>query len=381
MSPFVLLGKWWGYMFPLKSEHNIFLFFPSADIGGAPKVNTDIARCVKDKNPLIIFSKKPINNQFKELFNIEGVEILDLYPYLDRKLLHFVNFFFRGVIASWINRAKDPVVFGGESLFFYKIIPHINKNIPCIELCHLPTWFPYTIGFIDRINERIFSTNKLKEDVIRLYDKNHIDPLLYKRLYFVDNAVAIPAYKETNNPRLEVVFIGRGAPQKRVHLVAAIARKMQEANDNIHFSFVGDVENIIETSKYPYCRFYGNVSDTALMEKIYRESDVLILTSASEGLPIVVMTMMAYGKIVISTAVNGIPDYITHMKNGLLISVTGENKIVEQGVDLLRLLIKDPELKTRLGKNNRQIAQEKFSQEVFCRKYREILLRELQLPK
>jgi len=373
MSPFVLLGKCWGRMFPLKSSHGIFLFFPSADIGGSPKVNADIATCVKDKKPLIIFSKKPNNNQFLEMFQIEGVDIIDLHPYLDRKPLHFVNFFFRGVIASWINHAKDPVVFGGESLFFYKIIPHINKSIPCIELCHLPTWFPYTIGFIGRINKRIFSTNKLKGDVISLYDKNHMDPLLYQRLYFIDNAVTIPEYKETNNPRLEVVFIGRGARQKRIHLVAAIARKMQEANDNIHFSFVGDVENIIDTGKYPYCRFYGNVSDAVLMEKIYRESDVLILTSASEGLPIVVMTMMAYGKIVLSTAVNGIPDYITHLKNGLLISETDENKIVEQGADLLRLLIKDPELKARLGKNNRQTAIEKFSGEVFCSKYREIL--------
>jgi glycosyltransferase involved in cell wall biosynthesis len=71
--------------------------------------------------------------------------------------------------------------------------------------------------------------------------------------------------------------------------------------------------------------------------------------------------------------VNGIPDYIKHLKNGLLISETDENKIVEQGVDLLRLLIKDPELKARLGKNNRQTAIEKFSGEVFCRNYREIL--------
>lgn len=374
MSPFVLLGKWYGSMFPLTSQHNIFLFFPSADIGGSPKVNADIARCIKDRKPLIIFSKKPNNNRFRGLFQIEGVEITDLYPYLDRKFLHFVNFFYRGVIASWINHAKDPVVFGGESLFFYKMIPHINKNIPCIELCHLPTWFPYTIGFIDRINKRIFSTNKLKEDVISLYDKNHIDPLLYKRLYFIDNAVAIPEDKETNNPRLEVVFIGRGAPQKRIHLVAAIARKMHLANDNIHFSFVGDVGNIIDTNEYPYCRFYGNVSDTTHMEKIYRDSDVLILTSAAEGLPIVVMTMMAYGKIVLSTAVNGIPDYITHMKNGLLISETEEDKIVEQGVALLRLLINDPGLKVRLGKSNRQIAMEKFSGDVFCRKYRDILL-------
>src|SRR4029077_2231942 len=141
----------------------------------------------------------------------------------------FVNFFFRGVIASWINKEKDAIVFGGESLFFYKIIPHVRKDIPCIELCHLPTWLPYSIGFIDRINKRVFSTIKLKEQVIQQYDENNIRKELYERLYFIDNAIDIPQYQEIENPKTEVVFIGRGSPQKRVPLIAAIAEKMYKA--------------------------------------------------------------------------------------------------------------------------------------------------------
>ena len=372
--PFVLLGKLFGLIFPLKTKHNIFLFFPSADIGGSPQVNIDITQCIKEQHPIIIFSKKPNNNKFKEQFAIDGVKILDLHPYIDKKIFHFINFFFRGVIASWINTAEEPVVLGGEGIFFYKVIPHIRKNIPCIEVSHLPTWLPYNIGFIDRVNTRIFSTNKLKEDVVRQYDENKIDPALYKRLYFIDNAIDIPEYEEVNNPQTEVVFIGRGSPQKRVNLIAAIAKEMHEANDKIHFSFVGDVDKMISPGDFPYCRFYGNVGDINKMKTIYSQSDVLILTSAFEGLPVVVMTMMAYGKIVLSTAVNGIPDYIKHMENGLLITETEENKIVEQGISLLRLIIGEPDLKKKLGKKSREIAIEKFSREVFCRTYREILL-------
>ncbi|MEJ0107140.1 MAG: hypothetical protein WDO19_33455 [Bacteroidota bacterium] len=59
---------------------------------------------------------------------------------------------------------------------------------------------------------------------------------------------------------------------------------------------------------------------------------------------------------------------------GLLITETEEDKIIEQGVNLLRLLINNPELKTKLGINNRQIAMEKFSRKVFCETYREILV-------
>ncbi len=374
MSPFVGTGKLCGWLFPLKKQPSLFLFFPNADIGGSPRVNIDLIQCTKDAKPLVIFSKKPKNNGFKDFFAIKGVSIVDLHRYIDHKPFHFMNFFFRGVVASWINRAEHPVMLGGECIFFYKMLPHVKKSVRCIELSHLPTWLPYNIGFIDRIDLRIFSTLQLKKQVIRQYEENNIDRNLYERLTFIDNAIDIPPYQKVNNERLEVVFIGRGSPQKRVHLIAAIAARMHAANDPVHFSFVGDVENSIPTGDFPFCRFYGNVSDEALMHTIYRQSDVLILTSAFEGLPMVVMTMMAYRKVVLSTAVNGIPDYIKHLSNGLLIEETGEEQIIEKGVALLRLLINDPALKEKLGANNREIAQAKFSRELFCQTYRKILL-------
>src|SRR5436190_16310374 len=90
MFPFVLLGKLAGKLFPLKTKHNLFLFSPSADIGGSIKVNAEIMECIKDQKPLVIFSKKPKNNQFRYLFEKEGVRIIDLHKYVDNKLYHFI---------------------------------------------------------------------------------------------------------------------------------------------------------------------------------------------------------------------------------------------------------------------------------------------------
>ena len=371
MMPFVVLGRIYGRLFPMKSNARIFLFCPSADIGGAVRVNADIANCIKDLNPLIIFSKKPKNNGHAELF--KDFRILDLSGKIDNKLFHFVNFFYRGVLAYWINKAQDPIVFGGESLYFYKIIPHIKKQSLRIDLCHLPTWFPYTIGFIDLIDCRIFSTQKLKENTELLYRRNHLPDLFFKRLHFIENKIDIPEYHEMDNKDLEVVFIGRGAPQKRVDLIVAIARQMFEEKAPVHFSFVGDVDNIINPSEYPYCKFYGNIRDDEKMNTIYQHSDVLILTSAYEGLPLVVMQMMARGKVVISTAVNAIPDYINDMENGLLIRASIDDNIVTEGVNLLQLLIDNPSLKTRLGQRSRELAFEKFNGQLFCREYRSAL--------
>jgi glycosyltransferase involved in cell wall biosynthesis len=100
----------------------------------------------------------------------------------------------------------------------------------------------------------------------------------------------------------------------------------------------------------------------------------LILTSAYEGLPIVIMDMMARGKIVLSTAVDGIPDYITHLENGMLITEKDETKIVQQGVELLRLLLTRPDLKREMERRSYQYALRHFSGETFCHSYRKFLL-------
>ena len=374
MYPFVLLGKIMSPFFKLKKQHRIFIFCPSADIGGSIQVNIDLCSCFADQLPLVIFSKKPKNNEFLPLFNIKGVSTIDLHRYVDHKWYHFVNFFYRGVISSWINKVENPVVLGGESLFFYKVLPHIKEEAKRVDVCHLSTWFNYTQAFIKNLDARIFSTAKLQRDAEELYKKNNLPPEYFSRLYFIDNKVNLPDRSQIINQTLEVVFIGRGAPQKRVPIIAAIAKRMNEMKANIHFSFVGDVEKVIDTVDYPYCTFYGNVKDRNKIEEIYKTSDILLLTSAYEGLPIAVMEMMAYGKVVISTAVDAIPDYIVNGENGFLIeNYVDENKIIDEGIMTLNNLVNNKTLLKEVGEKSRQYAEKHFSGEAFCEKYGRIL--------
>ncbi|MBZ4191094.1 glycosyltransferase family 4 protein [Niabella beijingensis] len=375
MFPFVLLGRVAGYVFKLKTKHRHFLFFPSADIGGSIKVNAEITECIAKEKPLIIFSKKPKNNKFLPMFQQEGVRILDLHRYIDYKGYHFVNFFFRGVLATWINKAEQPVVFGGESLFFYKIIPHVKQGTRRIELCHLNTWFPFSLGFIDDIDQRIFSTPKIRRDAERQYAESNLPQKYYDRLLFIDNKIDIPLLQPMNTALpLQVLFVGRGAPQKRVHLIAAIAKVMHEKEEAVHFSFAGDVETIVPQDVKTYSTLYGQITDPAALHKVYQQADVLILTSAYEGLPLVVMDMMARGKVVLSTNVDGIPDYINDKENGLLITEVTETGIVAEGARLLEWLSRHPEERRRIGENAYDYTRKHFSKEVFDAAYKKLLL-------
>lgn len=373
MFPFVALGKLAGKLFPLSSKHRVVLFFPNGDIGGSPQVNIDLTNCIKDANPLIIFSKKPKNNQFRSFYDIPNVRVIDLHKWIDNKLFHFVNFFFRGVLASWIHQQKEVSVLGGESIYFYKVIPHLKKTVKRVEICHLPTWLPYSIGLIDDIDARVFSSENLRREVIQQYAENNLPTSYNNKLHFIDNAIDIPTISPTKNMLLKIFFIGRGAPQKRVHLIAAIAEKAHQLSLPAEFNFVGDVENSINIKDYPYCTFWGNIKDQRQMKAIYSDADLLLMTSANEGLPIVVMEMMAHGKVVISTAVNAIPDYVQHQKNGILLYSTNESDIVDEAIKAIQFITNNPALLQQLGTAAHEFAKERFSREQFCREYREIL--------
>ena len=371
--PIVILGRLFGMIIKPPKKYTHFLFFPSADIGGSVKVNAEITECIRDKKPLIIFSKIPQNNKFKDLFILEAVDILDLSKWIDNKAFHFINIFFRGFLVSWINRVPKSVVFGGECLYFYKIIPHLSKKTKIIELCHMNTWIDYTQAYIKKIDFRIFSTQKIKRDHELQYSKNNIEREYFDLLYFIDNKIEIPPYQYIQNEKLEVLYVGRGAPQKRVHLMIQIALKAAENNLPVHFSFVGDVDHFFDAHSRSVCKVYGEIRDRNELENIYQKSDALILTSAYEGLPLVVMDMMARGKIIISTAVDSIPDYIEDNITGMLIENKEEAYIISKGLWILQYLCEYPDIKKKISLNVYEFAYSRFSKEHFDNFYKEML--------
>ena len=54
------------------------------------------------------------------------------------------------------------------------------------------------------------------------------------------------------------------------------------------------------------------------MDSLYQRADVVVLTSRSEGIPLVLMEAMARGKIVLAPAITGIPELVIPGKTGLL---------------------------------------------------------------
>jgi colanic acid/amylovoran biosynthesis glycosyltransferase len=56
------------------------------------------------------------------------------------------------------------------------------------------------------------------------------------------------------------------------------------------------------------------------MDALYRRADLVVLTSRSEGIPLVLMEAMAQGRIVLAPAITGIPELVIPGKTGFLYS-------------------------------------------------------------
>lgn len=109
-------------------------------------------------------------------------------------------------------------------------------------------------------------------------------------------------------------------------------------------------------------RFWGWRSD---IPEILAASDIFALASTWEGNPLAVMEAMAAGKPVVATDVGGLPELIDSGLNGILLS-SGD---VEGFAHALVQLVRDVELRERMGRAARCVAERRFDVSVMVREY------------
>ena len=76
-----------------------------------------------------------------------------------------------------------------------------------------------------------------------------------------------------------------------------------------------------------------------------RQTNVFILPSRNEGLPMAMLEAMAWGKALIVSPVGGIPEYVTDGVEGFLVPPDDIDAIA----DAIRKLAENPELRMQMG--------------------------------
>jgi len=376
--PLALIFVYPFAMIKRKKKSFLFFLFDRYAIGGAQKVYFDILESVADIQKTIYFTRRSSDDQFrKRFYSFPNTKCYDIHFLCDNLLfrLFSVHFF-----SFYINRHDNAKVFGSNSTFFYDILPFLKKNVVKIELLHNFSFGKRGMEFFGLanykfLNDRMVIDIVTRQNILDQYRLYGVPETFNDRIHVVEYGVHIPnAVVKTAIPPLKVLYAGRGTRQKRVWLLNRIAEHSIKNNFPVHFTFAGSMGSELSAMVKMNCNVLGEIGDQEMMQKLFSENHVIILTSAFEGFPVVVKEGMAFGCVPIVTALPGNKIHLEHLFNSLLIEDTeDENKVVEGGVRNIELLLSQPDLLVKLTKTAYEYAQKKFGKQSFITAYRTLL--------
>jgi len=166
----------------------------------------------------------------------------------------------------------------------------------------------------------------------------------------------LPARAQQSGNARTLICVGRLSPEKgQAGLLEAFA-KLRERHDGLQLRLVGDgpereaLEALAGDLRLgDTVTFAGRLSETETLDEIAR-SDILVLSSFMEGLPIVLMEAMAIGVPVVASRVAGIPELVEDGTGGLLFASSNWDEL---GACVERLLT-DGELYKTLSESGKQ---------------------------
>jgi glycosyltransferase involved in cell wall biosynthesis len=198
------------------------------------------------------------------------------------------------------------------------------------------------------------------------------------RTVVIPNAVDVAGARRVGGVARErplIVSVGRlKAPKDFLTFLRALGRLR---DDSFEVLIVGDgpdrprlEQEIAALGLGGRVRLAGERHDVA---ELLAGADVFVLPSASEGMPVSVLEAMAAGLPVVASRVGGLAEQVVDGETGVLVSPGDADELA----GALARLLRDPELRRRLGEAGRVRAEQAFDLVPFRRAHLELYSREL----
>ena len=187
-------------------------------------------------------------------------------------------------------------------------------------------------GSAAKAAERILTISHLVADeVLKTFPLDNVEPLGGA----VDTSVFFPA-KDIPLPDATAMFMGRLVTEKGLWVLLE-ALKIQQALED--FFLVGegplgiDLRKKVEQEEFDVrIHITGYIPQSGLRGFLLRSGALIVPSTWPEPLGLVSMEALACGIPVIASAVGGIPEVVTHRKNGLLVE-PGNPKALAKAID------------------------------------------------
>ncbi len=195
------------------------------------------------------------------------------------------------------------------------------------------------------------------------------DQFAYQHAHYIYNGIDVESLKRLGNEadyeieKDSFVFCGRLHPVKRVPYLIDIFHDCIQAGCRKKLYIIGDGADMDKARAR--IRQYGIDNQVIMLGakpheealQIMAQGSCLLLSSASEGNPIVVLEAMALGKPVIAPIVGGLAEMITHGEDGFIYTPADKRACR----DFILALSETPELTEKMGQNAREKIAANFS--------------------
>ncbi len=162
--------------------------------------------------------------------------------------------------------------------------------------------------------------------ILQTYPDTHPDKIIVQRMG-VDRV--LPWRESTSKADgasipFRILSVGRLHPVKDHRFLLQACAALRDEGFNFICRIVGEgpernalQAQIVAGKLESHVSLLGSLSRNDLAS-CYRDFDLVVMTSKSEGIPLVLMEAMAHRKLVLAPAITGIPELIEHQRTGFL---------------------------------------------------------------
>jgi len=316
---------------------------------------------------------------------INGVRVCHIHiPYIFRITRYLMILYLSFNIARLVQKCNIDLIHAHDYLpGVASALASMLSHKPVVVTFHLP--IQNTTYSVPAYLSPLFLFEKALKNVFI----SHMDAVICvsnftymetKKLDFPDsklkviyNWVTLPGYEVDNqsetlrkfglNEGRFILSVGRLLDkQKGFSMLIHALKLLMDKGYKLDLVIVGDGSDKEAYIKYSvnlrikkHVHLVGKVSDTDLAH-LYSACDIFVLPSRLEGLPLVLLEAMSFGRPIVATKVGGIPEVIEDGYNGIL--VDPDPNVISLGIETLLL---SPYLKSILAKRSQEIASKKFS--------------------
>ena len=319
-------------------------------------MHLDILESVREQEKMIFFTRLSPNDGLKgEFYSVPNSITRDIHFYCDNLILRLFSVHF---YAFYLNRHKNVHVFSSNSTFFYDMLPFLSKKLIKSELLHNFTLGNNGMEFFGLANHQ-YLDNRMVIDAATMknikeqYETCGVPHMYLGCLKLIEPGVFIPENrkKETVLP-IKILYAGRGGAQKRIFLLDRIARQCLDEKLPVTFHFAGTMMNELSDYVKTNSTIHGEISGVKQMYSLYEQCDVILMTSAYEGFPMLIKEGMACSCIPLVTALEGNKTHLQSGENALLITnIEDENALVAEAMSHIKSLILDSALRIQICAN------------------------------